>query len=88
MIETDNLRCTKLAFNNGSGAIPALGFGTLNLAPIATNNATNAALKAGFRALNIAERFRTQKVVAEAIKEVFKAGKIKREDVDEEFMTG
>ena len=27
--ETDNLRYTKLALNNGSGAIPALGFGTL-----------------------------------------------------------
>ena len=29
MIEPDNLRYTKLALNNGSGAIPALGFGTL-----------------------------------------------------------
>jgi len=81
MIETDNLRYTKLALGNGSGAIPALGFGTLIPDPIATKNATKAALEAGFRALDTAERYRTEKEVGEAMKEVFKAGKIKREDV-------
>lgn len=30
MVEPDNLRDTKLALNNGSGAMPALGFGTLS----------------------------------------------------------
>ena len=79
--ETDNLRYTKLALGNGSGAIPALGFGTLIPDPIATKNATKAALEAGFRALDTAERYRTEKEVGEAIKEVVKAGKIKREDV-------
>ena len=29
MVESDNLRYTKMALNNGSGAIPALAFGTL-----------------------------------------------------------
>src|SRR6266853_2012484 len=29
MVEPDNLRYTKIPLNNGSGAIPALGFGTL-----------------------------------------------------------
>jgi alcohol dehydrogenase (NADP+) len=81
MIEPDNLRYTKLALNNGSGAIPALGFGTLIPDPIATKNATKAALEAGFRGLDTAERYRTEKEVGEAMKEVFKAGKIKREDV-------
>jgi len=81
MKEADNLRYTKLALNNGSGAIPALGFGTLIPDPIATKNATKAALEAGFRALDTAERYRTEKEVGEAMKEVFKAGKIKREDV-------
>jgi diketogulonate reductase-like aldo/keto reductase len=81
MIETDNLRYTKLALNNGSGAIPALGFGTLIPDPIATKNATKAALEAGFRGLDSAERYRTEKEVGEAMQEVFKAGKIKREDV-------
>ena len=81
MMETDNLRYTKLALNNGSGAIPALGFGTLIPDPIATRNATKAALEAGFRALDTAERYGTEKEVGEAMKEVFEAGKIKREDV-------
>jgi hypothetical protein len=29
MVESDDLRYTKIALNNGSGAIPVLGFGTL-----------------------------------------------------------
>jgi diketogulonate reductase-like aldo/keto reductase len=81
MIETDNLRYTKLTLSNGLGAIPALGFGTLIPEPIATKNATKAALEAGFRGLDTAERYRTEKEVGEAMKEVFQAGKIKREDV-------
>jgi diketogulonate reductase-like aldo/keto reductase len=79
--EPDNLRFTKFALKNGSGAIPALGFGTLIPDPIATKNATKAALEAGFRALDTAERYRTEKEVGEAMKEVFNEGKIKREDV-------
>jgi diketogulonate reductase-like aldo/keto reductase len=81
MIENDNLRYTKLALSNGSGAIPALGFGTLIPDPIATKIATKAALEAGFRELDTAERYRTEKEVGEAMKEVFKEGRIKREDV-------
>jgi diketogulonate reductase-like aldo/keto reductase len=81
MPAADNLRDTKLPLRNGSGAIPALGFGTLIPDPIATRNATRAALEAGFRALDTAERYRTEKEVGEAMQEVFKAGKIKREDV-------
>ena len=81
MTEPDNLRYTQLALRGGAGAIPALGFGTLIPDPIATKNATKAALEAGFRALDTAERYRTEKEVGEAMKEVFKAGKIKREDV-------
>src|SRR5271169_6292484 len=81
MAENDNLRYTKIALNNGSGAIPALGFGTLIPDPIATRTATKAALEAGFRQLDAAERYRNEKEVGEALQEVFKAGKIKREDV-------
>ena len=77
----DNLRHTKLALGNGSGAIPALGFGTLIPDPIATRTATRAALEAGFRALDTAERYRTEKEVGEAMQEVFKAGKVRREEV-------
>src|SRR5437764_10933482 len=81
VVEPDNLRYTKLPLSNGSGAIPALGFGTLIPDPVATKNATKAALEAGFRGLDTAERYRTEKEVGEAMKEVFNAGQIKREDV-------
>jgi len=77
----DNLRDTKLPLNNRSGAIPALGFSTLIPDPVATRNATKAALEVGFRALDTSERYRTEKVVGEAMQEVFNAGKVKREDV-------
>jgi diketogulonate reductase-like aldo/keto reductase len=81
MIESDNLRYTKIPLNNGSGAMPALGFGTLIPDPVATRIATRAALETGFRAIDTAERYRTEKEVGEAMREVFKEGKIKREDV-------
>jgi diketogulonate reductase-like aldo/keto reductase len=80
MAESDNLRYTKMALNNGS-AIPALGFGTLIPDPVATRTATKAALETGFRQLDAAERYRNEKEVGEALQEVFKAGKIKREEV-------
>src|SRR5271154_1693532 len=81
MVESDNLRYTKIALNNGSGAIPALGFGTLIPDPAATRTATRAALEAGFRVIDTAERYRTEREVGEAMQEVFQGGKIKREDV-------
>jgi len=81
MSQLDNLRYRKIRLNNGSGAIPALGFGTLIPDPVATRVATKAALEAGFRLLDTSERYRTEKEVGEAMQEVFKEGKVKREDV-------
>ncbi len=81
MAENDNLRYTKMALNNGSGAMPALGFGTLIPDPVATKTATKAALEAGFRQFDASERYRNEKEVGEAMQEVFKVGKIKREEV-------
>src|SRR6516225_8350165 len=81
MVERDNLRYTKIALNDGFGAMPALGFGTLIPDPVATRTATKAALETGFRLLDASERYRNEKEVGEAIQEVFKAGKLKREDV-------
>src|ERR1700751_3104214 len=81
MTAPDDLRYTKMTLNNGSGAIPALGFGTLIPDPVATKNATKVALEAGFRVIDTAERYRTEREVGEAMQEVFKGGKIKREDV-------
>ena len=80
-IEGDNLRYKKMPLTNGSGVMPALGFGTLIPDPIDTKNATKLALEAGFRQFDSSERYRNEKEVGEAIQEVFKEGKIKREDV-------
>jgi diketogulonate reductase-like aldo/keto reductase len=77
----DDLRYTKIPLSHSSGVMPALGFGTLIPEPVATRNATMAALKAGFRLLDTAERYQTEKEVGEAMQEVFKEGKIKREDI-------
>src|ERR1700732_4146156 len=79
--ERDSLRNPQIPLTNGSGAIPALGFGTLIPDPIDTKKATRAALEAGFRQLDSSERYRNEKEVGEAMQEVFKEGKIKREDV-------
>jgi len=81
MVESDNLRHTKLALNSGSGAIPALGFGTLIPDPVDTRIATRAALEAGFRQLDASERYRNETQVGEALREVFSAGAIRREEV-------
>ena len=67
MADNDNLRYTKIPLNNGSGAIPALGFGTLIPDPVATRTATKAALEAGFRQLDASERYRNEKEVGEAM---------------------
>jgi len=61
--------------------MPAVGFGTLIPDPIETKKATKLALEAGFRQFDSAERYRNEKEVGEAMQEVFKEGKIKREDV-------
>src|SRR5947209_16491314 len=81
MLAVDDLRYMKMPLNNGSSGIPALGFGTLIPDPVATKAASRAALEAGFRLLDTAERYRTEKEVGEAMQEVFKEGKIRREDV-------
>ena len=79
--ERDSLRYTKIPLTNRSGVIPALGFGTLIPDPIDTKKATTVALEAGFRQFDSSERYRNEKEVGEAMQEVFKEGKIKREDV-------
>ena len=77
----DTLRYTKIPLNNGSGAIPAVGFGTLIPDPVTTKQATKTALEMGFRHLDCAERYRNEDAVGEAMQEVFKAGAIRREDI-------
>src|SRR3954462_6450173 len=81
MVEHDGVRDTTFALNNRSGAIPALVFGTLIPDPVATRTATKAALEAGFRLLDASERYRNEKEVGQAVREVFGAGRIRREEV-------
>jgi diketogulonate reductase-like aldo/keto reductase len=81
MVEPDNLRFTKLPLNNGSGAMPALAFGTLIPDPVATKSATKAALGAGFRQLDTSERYRTEKEVGEVSVQALRLGHSRRNAV-------
>jgi diketogulonate reductase-like aldo/keto reductase len=81
MATQDALRYTRLPLSHGSGAIPAVGFGTLIPDPLATEQATKTALEVGFRHLDCAERYRNEEAVGDAMQAVFKAGMIRREDI-------
>jgi diketogulonate reductase-like aldo/keto reductase len=81
MATTDTLRYTRIPLADGSGAIPAVGFGTLIPDPLATKQAIKTALEVGFRHLDCAERYRNEAAVGDAMQEVFNAGTIRREEV-------
>jgi diketogulonate reductase-like aldo/keto reductase len=81
MAAPDTLRDTKISLAHGSGAIPALGFGTLIPDPLATRQATKAALEVGFRHFDCAERYRNEQAVGDAMQKMVKAGAIERKDV-------
>jgi len=77
----DTLRYTRIPLAHGSGAIPAVGFGTLIPDPVATKQATRTALEVGFRHLDCAERYGNETAVGEAIQDAFKAGTLQRRDL-------
>jgi alcohol dehydrogenase (NADP+) len=81
MTESSDLRLTKIPLNNGSGHIPALGFGTLIPDAAETIAATRNALEAGFRHFDCAERYRNEREVGEALQAGLAAGEIAREDI-------
>ena len=81
MATPDMLRYTRIPLTHGSGAIPAVGFGTLIPDPVATKQATMTALEVGFRHFDCAERYRNEKAVGDAMRETFKSGRIQRDDV-------
>ena len=81
MTSPGDLRDRKFALDNNASEMPALGFGTLIPDPVATRAATKAALEAGFRLIDTAERYRTEREVGDAMREVFDDGNIAREDV-------
>lgn len=81
MTASGTLHDEKIPLLHGSGAIPAVGFGTLIPDPLVTKQATKAALEVGFRHFDCAERYRNEEAVGEAMREIFEAGVIQRKDV-------
>jgi alcohol dehydrogenase (NADP+) len=81
MAEPSDLRLAKIPLTNGSGPMPALGFGTLIPGPAVTRSATRNALDAGFRHFDCAERYRNEREVGEALQAGLAAGGLAREDI-------
>ena len=77
----DALRYRRIPLTHGSGAIPAVGFGTLIPDPVATRQAVEVALQVGFRHFDCAERYRNEEAVGAAMQAAFKAGAVRRKDV-------
>ena len=81
MITGESLSQHQFVLNNGSGEIPALGFGTSLSDNTKTQNAVKAAVEVGFRHLDAAERYRNEAQVGAALKELFTAKTVRREDL-------
>ena len=81
MTASTDLRSTRMQLNNGSGSMPALGFGTLIADPAVTKTATRDALAAGFRHFDCAERYRNEREVGEALQAGLADAGIAREDL-------
>jgi len=81
MMESSDLRMTRMPLNNGAGYMPALGFGTLIPDTAVTRTATRDALDAGFRHFDCAERYRNEGEVGEALQAGLAANGIARENI-------
>jgi alcohol dehydrogenase (NADP+) len=81
MTESSDIRLRRMPLNNASGAMPALGFGTLIPDPAETITATRDALEAGFRHFDCAERYRNEREVGEALQAGMAAAGIARKDI-------
>lgn len=77
----DDLRDTRFPLKHGSGAMPAVGFGTLFRDLSVTTQAVKDALDTGFRHFDCAERYRNEEGVGVALKETLDAGKVRREEL-------
>ena len=84
MTSIDNPREHRFVLPNARSEMPALGFGTLVSDSTATRDATRSAVEAGFRHLDCAERYRNEDEVGLALKDLFAAGTVRR---DELFIT-
>jgi alcohol dehydrogenase (NADP+) len=81
MTVSSDLRLTRMPLPNGSGDMPALGFGTLIPDGTETIAATKDALDAGFRHFDCAERYRNEREVGEALRAAAAAAGIARKDI-------
>ena len=81
MFDFSDLRLKRMPLNNGSGQMPALGFGTLIADAALTITATRAALEAGFRHFDCAERYRNEREVGDALQSGLAAGGVTREEI-------
>jgi diketogulonate reductase-like aldo/keto reductase len=81
MAPNEDLNQHRFVLNNGSGEIPALGFGTSLSDRTKTHSAVKTAVEVGFRHLDAAERYRNEAEVGAALKELFADGTVRREDL-------
>lgn len=81
MAPNESLSQRRFVLNDGSGAIPALGFGTSLSDNTKTRAAVKAAVRAGFRHLDAAERYRNEAEVGAALKELFARRTVRREEL-------
>ena len=81
MQQATSLSYRKLTLREGSGTMPALGFGTLIPDATETRKATGAALETGFRHFDCAERYRNEEQVGQAIREGLHRGLLARDDI-------
>lgn len=81
MHPSNSFQDTKIPLVHGTGAIPAVGFGTLIRDPVAAKEAVKVALEVGFRHLDCAELYRNEDVVGHAMREAFEAGTVQRKDL-------
>jgi alcohol dehydrogenase (NADP+) len=79
--ESPNPRLRKFPLIDGSGQMPALGFGTLIPDPAVTLTATIDALAAGFRHFDCAERYRNEREVGLGLQAGLAQEKLGREDI-------
>ena len=81
MTTSEALRRSTIPLVHGSGAMPAVGFGTLIPGPVDTKRSTMTALEVGFRHLDCAERYRNEDAVGDALQDAIQQGTVAREDV-------
>lgn len=81
MASHESLSQHKFLLNDGSGEIPALGFGTSLSDSTKTRDAVKAAVEVGFRHLDAAERYRNEAEVGAALTELFANKTVRREEL-------